>query len=135
MDSWHRGHRGSPIPAISGAPQEGKAVENEDLQKLEHKLREYNKNDWVLVTDVMAEAAELGYPATEDTAIDCIVRLHDQGKVRVGTYINGAPGGFMPWEEPILDLRERLRVALVPTDLDDPLGPVMNTMIDFIDRG
>ena len=107
-------------------------MENEDLQKLEHELREYNEIDWVSVGIVMQEAGALGYPATEDTAIDCIVGLHEQGKVRVGTYINGAPGGFVPWDEPILDLRERLRAALVPTDPADPLGPVTNTMIDFI---
>ena len=109
-------------------------MKNEDLQKLEHELREYNELDWVPVANVMTEASDLGYPATVDTAIDCIVRLHEQGKVRVGTYINGAPAGFVPWEEPVLHLRERLRAALVPTDSDDPLGPVMNTMIDFIDR-
>ncbi|MFC4902738.1 hypothetical protein [Kocuria oceani] len=107
-------------------------MENEDLQKLEHELREYNEIDWVSVGNVMQEAGALGYPATEDTAIDCIVRFHEQDKVRVGTYINGAPGGFVPWEEPIHDLRERLRAALVPTDPADPLGPVTNTMIDFI---
>ena len=109
-------------------------MEDEDFKKLERKLREHNEIDWVLVANVMTEAADLGHPATEDTAIDCIARLHEQGKVRVGTYINGALGGFVPWEEPIFDLRERLRAALVPTDPDDPLGPVMNTMIDFIDR-
>lgn len=109
-------------------------MESEDFQKLEDELREYNKIDWVPVANVMTEASDLGYPATVDTAIDCIVRLHEQGKVRVGTYINGTPAGFVPWAEPTLDLRERLRVALVPTDSGDPLGPVMNTMIDFIDR-
>ena len=107
-------------------------MESEDFQKLEYELREYSKIDWVSVANVMTEASDLGYPATVDTAIDCIVRFHEQGKVRVGTYINGAPGGFVPWGEPILDLRERLRAALVPTDPADPLGPVTNTMIDFI---
>ena len=109
-------------------------MKDADLEKLEHELREHNEIDWVMVANVMQEAGALGYPATEDTAIDCIVGLHEQGKVRVGTYINGAPGGFVPWDEPILDLRERLRAALVPTDPADPLGLVMNTMIDFIDR-
>ncbi|WP_255219722.1 hypothetical protein [Kocuria salina] len=40
----------------------------------------------------------------------------------------------MPWEEPILDLPERLHAALISTDPDDPLGPMMNTMIDFNDQ-
>lgn len=118
---------------VSVAPQEGKVMKNEDLPMLEHKLREYNEIDWVPVSTVMTEAADLGYPATAATAIDCIVGLHEQGKVRVGTYNNGTPGGFVSWEEPIRDLRERLRAALVPTDPDDPLGPVTNTMIDFVD--
>lgn len=86
------------------------------------------------VAIVRHQAGALGYPATEDTAIDGIVGLHEQGRVRVGIYINGVPGGFVPWEEPLLDLRERLRAALVPADPADPLGPVMHTMIDFIDR-
>lgn len=122
------------MPVIAGTAPEGKVMEDEDLQKLEHKLREYNEIDWVLVANVVQEAGALGYPATEETAIDCIVRFHEQGRVRVGTYINGAPGGFVPWEEPIFDLRGRLQTALVPTNPDDPLGPVMTTMIDFIDQ-
>lgn len=44
-------------------------MDDEDLQKLEHVLREHNQIDWVLVAHVMTEAANLGYPATEDTAI------------------------------------------------------------------
>lgn len=122
------------MPVISAAPQEDTAMDNDDLQELERTLREHSAIDWVPVAQVMTEAAALGYPATADTAIDCIVRFHEQGKVRVGSYSNDAPSGFVPWQEPICDLAERLRAALVPTDPDDPLGPVMNTMIDFIDR-
>lgn len=108
-------------------------MDSASLKRLEHRLREHNEMDWVLVAQVMEEAGVQGYPATEDTAIDCIVQLHEQGKIWIGTYIPGTPGGFVPWEEPVLNLAGRLRVALAPTDPEDPVGPVMSTMIDFID--
>jgi len=108
-------------------------MDSTSLKRLERKLREHNEMDWVLVAQVMEEAGAQGYPATEDTAIDCIVQLHEQGKIRVGTYMPNAPEGFVPWEEPLLNLSNRLHVALAPKDPDDPAGPAMSTMIDFID--
>lgn len=108
-------------------------MDSTSLKRLEHRLREHNEMDWVLVAQVMEEAGAQGYPATEDTAIGCIVQLHEQGKIRVGTYIPSAPEGFVPWEEPLLDLSSRLRAALAPADPDDPARPAMSTMIDFID--
>ena len=103
------------------------------MKRLERRLREHNEMDWVSVAQVMEEAGVQGYPATEDTAIDCIVQLHKQGKIRVGTYMPNALGGFVPWEEPLLDLTGRLCMSLAPTDPEDPIGPAMSIMIDFID--
>lgn len=64
--------RGGPMPAITGTPPEGKVLENEDLEKLEYELREYNEIDRVPVANVMEEAAALGYPP--DRGHSC--RLH-----------------------------------------------------------
>ena len=108
-------------------------VDEVSLGRLERRLREHNETDWVRVAQVMEEARSEGYPATEETAIECIIQLHEQGKIRVGTYRQGA-AGFVPWEEPVTELSNRLQAALVPQDQDDPLGPVMSTMIDFIDE-
>ena len=80
------------------------------------------------------DATAYGLPATEEGVIDYIVGLHEQGKIRVGIYVHGTSEGFVPWEEPILDLPVRLRAALVLTDSEDPLGPVMTVMFTFIDE-
>ena len=105
-----------------------------DYAGLERLLRERNEIDWVMVANVIDDATAYGLPATEENAIDYIVGLHKQGKIRVGTYVHGTRGGFIPWEEPIPDLPARLRTALVPTDPEDPLGPVMTVMFTFIDE-
>lgn len=108
-------------------------MDQASLGRLEQRLREHNEMDWVLVAQVMEEAGAEGYPATEETAIECIVQLHEQGKIRVGTYRQNT-GGFVPWREPVGDLASRLQAALAPQNRSDPLGPVMSTMIDFISK-
>ena len=105
-----------------------------DYAGLERLLRERNGIDWVMVANVMDDATAYGLPATEEGVIDYIVGLHEQGKIRVGIYVHGTSEGFVPWEEPILDLPVRLRAALVLTDSEDPLGPVMTVMFTFIDE-
>ncbi|WJZ68409.1 hypothetical protein [Kocuria rosea] len=105
-----------------------------DYEGLERLLRERNEIDWVMIANVMDDATAYGLPGTEESAIDYIVGLHEQGKIRVGTYVHGTPEGFIAWEEPTLDLPARLRTALVPTDPDDPLGLVMTVMFTFIDE-
>ena len=105
-----------------------------DYAGLERLLRERNEIDWVMVANVIDDATAYGLPGTEENAIDYIVGLHEQGKIRVGTYVHGTREGFIPWEEPIPDLPARLRAALVPTDPEDPLGPVITVMFTFIDE-
>ena len=114
--------------------EKGSAMGRRDYAGLERLLRERNEIDWVMLANVIDDATAYGLPATEEQAIDYIVGLHGQGKIRVGTYVQGTREGFIPWEEPITDLSSRLRAALAPTDPEDPLGPVMTVMFTFIDE-
>ena len=114
--------------------EKGSAMGRRDYAGLERLLRERNEIDWVMLANVIDDATAYGLPATEEHAIDYIVEIHGQGKIRIGTYVHGSREGFIPWEEPITDLPARLRAALVPTDPEDPLGPVMTVMFTFIDE-
>ena len=108
-------------------------MDEASLGRLEQRLREHNEMDWVLVAQVMEEAGAEGYPAIKETAIECIVRLHEQNKIRVGTYRHDV-GGFVPWKEPVSDLASRLQATLAPQNRSSSSEPVMDTMIDFIDE-
>ncbi|WP_155838628.1 hypothetical protein [Arthrobacter castelli] len=105
---------------------------NSTLSKWGIELLSQATEDWVVYAKVIELCRESGVDDPHAAAYDWVKSLLERKYIRVGEYKNA---NFRAWCGSDLEILKKLKETVETERPDDPLGPIMDTMIDITPKG